>query len=193
MVGVLGRSSRLSTSFARFCGVGIGQEGAGLVGGGQAADDVEMGATQERGVVGRFRRSDAQLLELLPDQAVDEVLAREAGRRTRAGRACLGDGDVAGGELVSEAGGDGGLAGDGSGLDQSVVNAGHGALVRLVGGQGGDVLGRAVGEVGGDGRGSVLRPESGCVLRRVEGDVVDGGGVGRVARVPASIQLLRTR
>ena len=62
---------------ARLLGIGRCQEVGGLFGGGQGADDVEIGAAEEDGVGGEAGRLDAQLLPVGEDQFVDLALGDE--------------------------------------------------------------------------------------------------------------------
>src|SRR5690606_11266652 len=95
----------------------VGQEVAGLVGRGKPADDVKERPAQVGGVGGGGRGGQAELLELLPDQAVDEVGAGKLlvdGGGDLAGNR---DQDAAVGEVPLITGRDGRLAGELARLD----------------------------------------------------------------------------
>ena len=77
-------------SLARLSGSVAVEEGGGLVGGGNAADQVDINATQELGVVGLRRRLDLLGVEALIDGLVDEM--GEGGGVEFAGQRGLEDG-----------------------------------------------------------------------------------------------------
>ena len=145
-----GRSSRASTSCSRFVGRSVGQKRAGLVGGGQAADHVEIRAAEKRGVAGRLARQDAEPLELVPHVAVDEVRPRQGGVRRGVARAVERNGRVPGGDLVHVADHQARLARQRAGRDQArrTLDRDDAGFVRLKVGQPRHVANRAVAVMG---------------------------------------------
>jgi hypothetical protein len=177
VVGVFGAKQEPVDESNALVGVALGEERSCLLGGRQPADRVERHAPEVGCVVDRNRRQDGQLLEPGPDEAVDEVAPGEP--RVGFGRDLAGhrDRDVAGGELAVEPGGDSGLAGDRTGLDQSVgVHGRHCALARLEGGEVSDVDGRAVGVPGFHGD-LLLFAAGHDPLGRLDANSLDPGGI----------------
>jgi hypothetical protein len=133
------------TRFASFVGVGIGDEGAGLVGGGELAVKIEIHAAENRGVVAARGRVNLQRVQPIEDEAVNFVRDRrgipdEVGLR---GDECEPDSDLA----VEKADGNRDFA---RALGSDATTGGHfGELGRgFVDGERSDVAVRSVGECG---------------------------------------------
>ena len=77
VVGVLGAFQQPIDCLVAFGRIGTSEELASLFGGGQASDKVERHPAEETGVIHGLGRDDTKRLQLLPNQLVDKVAARQ--------------------------------------------------------------------------------------------------------------------
>ncbi len=147
MVDELGPFEEAIDEPLAFVGTIILCECADLVRSRQATDDVDVRTSQEGEVVASSGRLNAEELELLPDELVDEALPRQLREDARVDLARKRDRDARGREATMVARHDRRLARKGTRLDETVlVDLGDRAFVRLERGEMRDVLLRAVGE-----------------------------------------------
>ena len=146
-VGVFGALEEMVDELSAFIGIGVGEEFACGGGGGESAGDIEAGAAQEGGIVGWWGRIDAELLEFVPDEFVDEVSFGWSVEFAGVARSC----DAADGDMSGVADEDGGFTGDVGGGDESFAVDGCDAiLIGLVFGFCGDGAESTVVEFGED-------------------------------------------
>ena len=132
--------------------IGIGKIGAGLVGRGEAADEIEARAPQERALRGLLAGEDVHRGELLPHRLVERRGAGEGSDRGGVDAPRRDDTCAPGGDAADIAGHDRPLTGKGPRTDLAVGGIEDGRLAGMPGARGGDVARRAVGVVGGDGQ-----------------------------------------
>ena len=146
-VGELGTLEKGVDEPGALVGGGVGDEGLGVGGGRDEAEEVEPGAADEEGVAAQIGGVHAQEAQFLEDLFVDVVVRGRVAPGEVGPRGDEGDGD---GDLFAEvADEDGGLAGFFGG-DVAIGGDFGDLVVRVVDGEAGDVAGGAVGEFRGD-------------------------------------------
>ena len=132
--------------------IGIGKIGAGFVGSGEAADEIEARAPQERALRCLLAGEDVHRGELPPHRLIERRGPGEGGDRGRIDAPRRNDSRAPRGDGADIAGHDRPLAGKGPGADSCIGGIEDGRFAGMPGARGGDVARRAVGVVGGDGQ-----------------------------------------
>ena len=149
-VGVLGALQQGVDQPLALIAARVGNKCANVIGIRQSADHVNVRAPQERRFRSHSGGRQVQLLELVPDVAVDEMLSRQFLVNARLNLAGIGNNNLRDGKLIHEARHDRGFARYRASLDLAVgIHRGIDGFVRLIRRQRRDV---ALGVIGIEGR-----------------------------------------